>query len=215
MNILVIAAHPDDEVLGVGGTMARHTKKRDSVYLCIVADGRLPYDNLENEVKAANHILGTKKIFFLGFQNMRLNITPQMEINQGIEECIKKVRPDIVYTHHWGDPNKDHRTVFESTMVATRPLTNFSPKEVLCYEALSSTDQASFIPKDTFIPDVFVDITDTLDTKFEAMKAYKSEIREYPHPRSIKGLEILSRMRGLVSGVPYAEAFFLVRRIVP
>lgn len=228
MKVLVIAAHPDDEVYGVGGTMVKHVKNGDEVYVCLLTEGvttqyrhamnRISLTKLIEQKKQesleAAKILGIKEVFFFNLPDMKLNTIAHPEINQPIEECIANLLPEIVYTHHWGDVNKDHRLVFESTMVAVRPGLKSPIKRVLIYETPSSSEWNAPILTNQFLPNVFVDISDVLDLKVQAMKAYKSELREFPHPRSIEAVTTYAQKRGLEVGKRVVECFMLIREIV-
>jgi len=228
LKVLVIAAHPDDEVYGVGGTMVKHVQKGDEVYVCMLTEGvTTQYRNTMNKISLhelikqkkkeslrAAKILGIKKIFFFDLPDMKLNTIPHPEINQPIEECIATLLPEIVYTHHWGDVNKDHRLAFESTMVAVRPGLKSSIKKVLIYETPSSSEWNAPILTNQFLPNVFVDISDVLDLKIQAMKAYKSELRPFPHPRSIEAVTTYAKKRGLEVGKEVVECFMLIREII-
>jgi LmbE family N-acetylglucosaminyl deacetylase len=217
MKILIIAPHPDDEVLGCGGTIANHTKRRDEVHLCIVTKGYTPdwskefLKNRPKEVEKANKILGIKKTYFLDYPTVKLDTIPQKELNESISNVVNEVDPDIVYIPHKGDLNKDHRLVFETSLVVTRP-GNHKIKRILSYETLSETEWGQ--PIEPFIPNVYVDISETFVTKIEAMNAYESELKQYPHPRSLEIIEALAKKRGSEVGVKFAEAFMLVRELV-
>lgn len=219
MKVLVIAPHPDDEVLGCGGTLAKHAKTGDDVYLCIATRAYTPdwsekfIKNREKEVSKVNKILGIKKTHFLDFPTVKLDTIPQKELNDAISKVVNKVGPDTVYIPHRGDVNKDHRIVFEMTMVALRPKPSSTAKRVLSYETLSETEWAVPSKEDAFIPNVYVDISDTLKTKLSAMSAYKSELKDYPHPRSIGGISALAKKRGTEVGLKAAEAFMLMREV--
>jgi LmbE family N-acetylglucosaminyl deacetylase len=217
MKILIIAPHPDDEVLGCGGTIAKHTKQGDEVYLCIVTKAYVPdwseefLKNRPKEIEKANKILGIEKTYFLDYPTVKLDTIPQKELNEAISKVVNEVKPDIVYIPHKGDLNKDHRLVFESSLVATRPI-NHKVKRILSYETLSETEWGQTI--EPFIPSVYVDISETFEKKIEAMKAYESELKQYPHPRSSEIVEALAKKRGSEVGVKFAEAFILIREII-
>jgi len=218
MKILVIATHPDDEVLGCGGTIAKHTKQGDETYLCIVTKGYTPdwseefLKKRKNEIEKANKILGIKKTFFLDFPTVKLDTIPQKELNDALSKIVDEVKPEIVYIPHKGDLNKDHRLVFEAVLVAVRPVSRCRIKKLLSYETLSETTWGS--PIKDFTPNVYVDISGTLEKKIEAMKAYEGEIKQYPHPRSLEMINILAKMRGSECGLDAAEAFMLIREVV-
>jgi LmbE family N-acetylglucosaminyl deacetylase len=145
---------------------------------------------------------------------MKLDTVPHMQINKIIETKLNDFAPDVIFTHHWGDLNKDHRYIFESTMVATRP--NYSPnvKKIYCYEIPSSTEWQSPNISYRFNPNVYTDISDQLDAKIKAINCYESEIRQYPHPRSPKSIEIYSKRNGIIINKEAAERFVLVREII-
>ena len=215
--MLVIAPHPDDEVLGCGGTIVKHAKNGNEVYLCVVTKGYTPdwseefLKNRPKEIEKANKILGIKKTHFLDYPTVKLDTIPQKELNEAISKVVNEVKPDILCIPHKGDVNKDHRLVFEASLVATRPA-NHKVKKILSYETLSETDWGQ--PIEPFVPNVYVDISETLDKKIEAMKAYGSELKQYPHPRSLEIIEALAKKRGSEVGVKFAEAFMLIREIV-
>lgn len=217
MKALVIAPHPDDEVLGCGGTIAKHAKQGEEVSLCIVTKAYTPdwseefIKNRPKEIEKANKILGIRKTFFLDYLTVKLDTIPQKELNEAISKVVNEVKPDILYIPHKGDVNKDHRLVFEASLVATRPI-NHKIKKVLSYESLSETEWGQ--PIEPFTPNVYIDISDTIKTKIEAMKAYESEIKPYPHPRSLEMINILAKMRGGVVGFDAAEAFILIREVI-
>ena len=216
MKILVIAPHPDDEVLGCGGTIAKHSENGDDVYLIIATKAYTPdwteefIKNREREIKESNKILGIKKTYFLNYPTVKLDTIPQKELNESIAKIVNKIKPDIVYIPFKGDLNKDHRLLFEASLVALRPI-HHKVKKILSYEILSETEWGQEI--EVFKPNVYVDITKTFNKKIEAMKAYGSELREFPHPRSLKAIEALAIKRGSEIGVKYAESFYLIREI--
>ena len=217
MKILVIAPHPDDEVLGCGGTIAKHSKQGDEIYLCIVTKAYTPdwseefIENRKKEIEKANKILGIEKTYFLDYPTVKLDTFPQKELNDSITKVVAEVKPEIVYIPHKGDLNKDHRLIFEASLVATRPM-NHKIKKILSYESLSETEWGQ--PIEPFTPNVYIDISDTIKTKIGAMKAYKGEIKPYPHPRSLEMINILAKMRGSVIGLDAAEAFILIREVI-
>ena len=216
MKVLIIAPHPDDEVLGCGGTIAKHSENGDEIHLIIATRGYTPdwseefLENRKIEIKESNKILGIKKTYFLNHPTVKLDTIPQKELNDSIVKIVDKIKPDIAYIPFKGDLNKDHRLLFEASLVALRPL-NHKVKKVLSYEILSETEWGQEI--EIFKPNVYVDITKTFNKKIEAMNAYKSELRKYPHPRSVEALEALAIKRGSEIGVKYAESFYLIREI--
>jgi LmbE family N-acetylglucosaminyl deacetylase len=217
MKILVIAPHPDDEVLGCGGTIAKFTNQGDETHLCIVTKAYKPdwseefLRERQEEIKKANRILGIKKTYQLNLPSVKLDTIPQKQLNASILKVINEVKPDVLYIPHKGDLNRDHRLVFEAALVATRPLYP-ELKKILSYETLSVTDWGELI--NPFIPNVYVDISETFEKKIESMKAYASELKNYPHPRSIDIIEALAKKRGSEAGLRLAEAFIQIREII-
>jgi LmbE family N-acetylglucosaminyl deacetylase len=216
-TILVIAPHPDDEVLGCGGTIAKHRKNGDKIELCILTKAYLPdwtkkfIENRKREIKKANGILGIKKTHLLDFPTVKLDTFAQKDIISAIGEVVDRVKPDIVYLPHQGDLNNDHRLIYEASLVALKPIKKYLVNKILAYETLSETEWGSTLKP--FIPNVYLEITETIQLKKEAMMAYGSEIKDYPHPRSLEMIEILAKKRGSESGLNLAEAFMLVREI--
>lgn len=214
MKVLVCAAHPDDEVLGAGGTIARHVAAGDEVVVVIAADCASARGGREvclpEAAREAATVLGTS-VRFCGLPGMTLARIPEVELNRHFEDAVRTLRPDVVYTHHVDDPNSDHRAVAAATLIAVRPVGPWSPARVLSFETPSSTEWGWGVP---FRPTVFVDVTDTLDRKLAAMTCYAEELRPAPHPRNLDSLTARASYWGQIAGVRYAEAFALVREIV-
>ncbi|MDD5086535.1 MAG: PIG-L family deacetylase [Candidatus Nanoarchaeia archaeon] len=212
MKILVIAAHPDDEVLGMGGTILKHIDQGDEVFVCMMTKGYEPdwtKEFIKNKIVEAEKVdkfLGVKKRFFCGFPTARLNTIPHGEISKGVRNVINEVKPDIIYTHSEKDIHEDHRIIFNSVMVASRPITENKIK-IICFEILSSSEWNH----KSFCPNYYVDIEKYIEKKIKAFSIYESEVREYPHPRSKKGIEILAKKRGMEVCIPYAESFKIIR----
>ena len=219
MKILIIAPHPDDEVLGCGGTIIKHSQKGDDAYLCIVTKGYGPdwsEQYLREEktaIKKSNSLLGIKKTYFLDFLTAKLDTFPQKELNDSVFKVVKEVKPEIIFLPHPGDLNKDHRLVFEAGMFAAKPVFGSSVKKVLCYEVLSETEWGSPLERN-FIPNTYIDISDVLKDKLKAMSCYGNELKEYPHPRSLEAIEALAKKRGAEAGLKASEAFALIREII-
>lgn len=215
-KILVIAPHPDDEVLGCGGTIAKHVSQGDEVSLCIATRGYTPdwpkafLKNKLQEIQKASKILGIKKVYRLNFPTVKLDTIPQKKLNDSLSSIVKAAKPSVAYIPHAGDLNRDHRLLFEASLVALRPGSD-RVKRVLSYEVLSETEWGQNLQP--FVPNVYVDISNTLAKKMLAIKAYQSELRPFPHPRSLKGIESLAVKRGTETGVSAAEAFVLIREI--
>lgn len=215
--VLAIAAHPDDEVLGAGGTLSKHVDAGDEVHVLVVTEGASQqYDDeslveqKRRETRACARRLGISEVHFGDLPDMRLDDVPHVEVNAVLEECIEAHRPDIVYTHSDCEVNLDHRALYESTLVATRP--GSGVERVLAYEVPSSTDWTGG-NRPQFTPNVYVDVTGHLDAKVEAFAEYESETREFPHPRSPESLRARARTRGAAAGVEAAEAFSLVKEV--
>jgi LmbE family N-acetylglucosaminyl deacetylase len=222
-NILVVVAHPDDEALGCGGTIAKHILKGDTVNLIVLSNGedsRVNKKNLQNKIKLRNYalqnsskILGINKIFKFDFPDNKFDTIPLLDLIQTIEPLIKKIKPDIIYTHYINDLNIDHQIVALSINTICRPsFIKKMPKKIYSFEILTSTE-LNYTNLNQFNPNYFVDITKTFKLKIKAIKQYKSEIMNFPNGRSIKGVEVLSNYRGLSCGFKNAEAFVLLKEI--
>lgn len=214
-RILVVAAHPDDELLGCGGTIALHTRAGDKVTSIIASEGEsLRYgkegvgQNLH--IKSAALTLGVEDTRLLGFSDQRLDTIGLVELITPLEEVVREVRPKIVYCQHGGDINRDHQLLFKALLVATRPTEQFI-QSIYAFDTASSTEWG--YPR-TFIPDTWVDISTTLQVKLDAMACYKSEVRDYPHPRSLQALEYKAKAWGNQSCLDAAEVFMTVRRVI-
>jgi LmbE family N-acetylglucosaminyl deacetylase len=212
--VLVVAAHPDDELLGCGGTVALHARAGDQVTVVIMCEGEsLRYGrgmrNMDAQTMAACQKLGVTDIRLLGLADQRLDTLTLTEIIEPLEHIVRETQPRVVYTQHGGDINRDHEVLFKALLVATRPLES-------CIEAIYSFDTASStewaFPR-SFVPDTWVDITETLETKLEAMACYRSEIRPYPHPRSLEALQHRAKAWGNQTCLDVAEVFMTVRRV--
>ncbi len=225
-TVLVIAAHPDDEVLGCGGTILKHSQEGDKVFVIIAAEGLTSRQNKRNREIVSNElndlivtankaaeILQVAGIEFLQLPDNRLDSMDRLDLIKLIEEKIRKFEPEIVYTHHSGDVNVDHRRLYEATITACRPMPGNKVNRILTYEVLSSTDWQPKGSYESFQPNVFVDISRQLQKKMEALNIYASEMRPWPHSRSIKAVEHLGRLRGSQVGREAVEAFNLLREI--
>ncbi len=218
MRVLVIAAHPDDELLGLGATVARHAAEGDEVLSVVVSEGassryQAGAETLQGSGRAAAKILGVKDIRFLGMRDQYLDAQPITEVIRPIERIVDEWAPEIVYTHHWGDLNRDHRVVSEAAMVSCRSVGDRYPRRVVCFETPSSTEWSSTDVSLQFTPNLFVDASSTIETKLAAMREYASEVRPPPHPRALESLRSRAAYWGQIVGKPYAEAFVLVREV--
>lgn len=223
-KVLVIAAHPDDEVLGVGGTVAKLSAEGVECHLLIVTDGSSSQyrdsDHLHEiieakikETKGCADLLGFKSIHYGELPDMKLDKTPHIVVNQVIERVINEVQPDTVFTHFWGDVNRDHQEVYNSTLVAVRPVMGQVVRELYCYRVPSSTEWTPNKGDTMFMPNVFVNIEKYAEQKYMAFACYSTELREYPHPRSVQYLRETDKAVGLRVGLLAAEEFVLLRKL--
>lgn len=220
MVVLVVAPHPDDEVLGCGGVIARHTAQGDNVYVIIVGKG-IPelfppemFELARSELEAAHVILGVRNTIFLNFPAPQFELVGGHKLADAIRRVIHDLQPQLIYLPHRGDIHTDHRAVYNAVLVAARPLMNCPVRKLLCYETLSETEWAPPFGDDAFIPTVFVDISDYLDHKLRAMACYRSQLKEPPNSRSLRSIEALARLRGGTVSLDAAEAFMLVREVI-
>jgi LmbE family N-acetylglucosaminyl deacetylase len=226
LTVLCVASHPDDEVLGCGGTLARHARNGEDVIIAILGEGSTSrsdqredagsagVDALRAAAESAGEIIGANRVLLSGLPDNRFDSVPLLDVVKIIERLIAECVPATVYTHHPGDCNVDHSVAFRAVLAATRPQPGTCVRELLTFEVASSTEWAFGMLGGPFRPSVFVDISDTLQTKLQAMAVYGSEVRLSPHPRSIEKLDALARTRGAAIGIEAAECFELVRRIV-
>lgn len=224
-RVLVISAHPDDEVLGMGGTIAKYASNGSEITLLIVTDGSTSQyrndPNLEmiiqekkEETRKSADILGIKEVVYGNLPDMKLDSVSHIEINNVIEQVIEKVHPSIVYTHFYGDINKDHRMVYESTLVACRPTSRQCVKKVFLYSVPSSTEWNVQINSAVFLPNWYEDISGTYaEKKYLALECYSKELRDYPHPRSIQYVKNADIVEGNRVGLQSSESFMLVRSV--
>lgn len=216
-KILIIAAHPDDEILGVGGTILKHIKNGNEASILILGEGETSRDSgvnikkRERQAKKAAKLLGAKNLFLETLPDNKFDSIPLLEIVKEVEGVINKVRPNIIYTHHSYDLNIDHRLTFQAVLTACRPQPGFFVKKILTFETPSSTEWQVKKRKEIFCPTEYNDITDFIDKKIEVLKVYKNELKKPPHSRSIKGVRILAQYRGVEVGYKYAEAFQVIR----
>lgn len=216
MRILVLAPHPDDEVLGVGGTITKYVKDGHEVYVCIVTsvDDSDLRKIIQSEAKQAHNILGIKETIYLNFPVVRLRETSMVEMNKSMLDVVDKIKPEIAFIPHKGDMHADHAEVAKSAMVALRPINNPQLKAIYAYETLSETEWNIPSADNLFVANVWNDISDSIDIKKEAMACYKSQLKDFPHPRSLKAIEALSEYRGSTICVRNAECFMLLRNIL-
>jgi len=222
--VLVVAAHPDDEVLGCGATMARLAAEGQPVHIAILGEGitsRSSRDDsdakllrrLHQQAEAAALKVGARDVVLFKLPDNRLDTLPMLEVAKLIEDLIHKLRPAVIYTHHPGDLNLDHGIVHRAVLIATRPVLGHPVRQILTFEVPSSTEWAFQKIEPVFRPNVFVEISKTLDAKIAALACYDSETRDFPHPRSEQALRAIATRWGSVIGCTAAESFELVRSI--
>ena len=218
-RILVIAPHDDDEILGVGGVMARNIAEGNEVYVCVVTRGEEPLftkelvDKLRAETLAAHKFLGITKTYFLEYPAVMLEGVPRYKLNQSIMDVVSEVEPDEVYIPHAGDMQKDHQLVNEAVMVAVRPKYTHKISAVYAYETLSETEWNIPNTVNAFIPNVYVDIGSYIETKKKALAYFATQVSDFPDPRSLEAVEALAKYRGSTVKANAAEAFALIREI--
>ncbi len=214
LRVGVVSAHPDDETLGAGGTLARHVLAGDEVHACIVTKAYTPdwpeeaITRSRVQAEKALGILGAASVRFLGFPTVKLNAVPGKEINDKLIEFVGEIKPHIIYAPFPGDLNSDHRIVARAAAIAARPAQKHKCS-LLYFETLSSTEWGRIFLGKSFHPNVYIDISATMQRKLEAAECYQMEMREHPHPRSVEGIKTLARMRGMEAGLEAAEAFML------
>lgn len=226
-QILVVAAHPDDELLGCAGTLARHVAMGDQVHIAILAEGatsrsaaRAPdahkdeLQGLAASAQKAAEIVGATSLHCLDLPDNRMDSVDLLDVVKRVETLVTAIDPQVIYTHHIGDVNVDHMVTQRAVFTACRPLPGSRVETILAFETVSSTEWMPPASSNPFLPNWFVDISDTLGRKLEALAVYDSEMREWPHPRSVKAVEHLARWRGASVGVEAAEAFVLLRQLV-
>ena len=220
-RILVIGAHSDDEVLGVGGTVLQASKLDSQVDVLIVTDSvSTQYESASiMGVRRVSHltecceILGVNSVTQWEYPDMKLDTIAHVDLNRKIENFLLERKYDTVFVHHRNDINKDHRILFDSVMVATRPVPSQTIKAIYCYYTPSSTEWGAHGGSSIFCPNMFVDVSNVLSKKLEALNKYKDELREYPHPRSIENVENVAKYFGAQVGLKAAEAFQIIRNI--
>lgn len=224
-NVLVFAAHPDDELLGLGGTIRRLANGGVCVRAVILAEGitsrsekredadTKELEELQKDARKAAELVGYDSIEFCGFPDNRMDDVDLLDVIKKVSYYVEKYKPDTIFTHHHGDLNIDHRITCEAVLTACRPVGNYSVKRIYAFETPSSTEW-NYNYTEPFIPNVYYDVTDTLNAKIEGMACYRSESTSYPHPRSEEALRSLARYRGTNVGYEFAEAFMLLRECV-
>jgi LmbE family N-acetylglucosaminyl deacetylase len=225
MKALIVAAHPDDEVLGCGATVARLVREGHQVNIAILAEGITSrsltregadgsqLETLRGHAHKAAKILGADEVSLYGLPDNRLDTVPLLDVVKIVEQIVQRVAPARIYTHHPGDLNIDHAVVSRAVMIATRPMQDCPVKEIYQFEVPSSTEWAFQQFEPSFRPNVFMNVSETLELKAGAMACYESETRAFPHPRSAEALRAIAKRWGTVVGCDAAEAFQLVRAV--
>ena len=226
MNVVVIGAHPDDETIGAGGTIAKHVDNGDNVFIILFSEGHKPIQpKLKEQAYKMLKVFGINKnnLFWLNCKSGQFDLESKLKVNSKLVDIISKIKPKVVYTHFFGDTHQDHRFVFDSTMVACRPshkIRGIKSKEswnrvekIFCYEIPSSTNWSGRI-NDNFNPTEYKIISKKhLTKKLDAYNCYKDEVRSGKHPRSLNSLKTVAEFRGNSVGEDFAEAFVLIRNI--
>jgi LmbE family N-acetylglucosaminyl deacetylase len=219
MTVVVVAAHPDDEILGAGATLARHVRRGREVHAVVLAegatsrygDGMVPV--LQKAATRSAEQIGFASIRFEAFPDQRMDAVPLIEITQRIEQILRELRPRVVYTHFPGDVNLDHGVTARATWTACRPYALPGLRRFAVFETPSSTEWGWPVGPEVFRPNRFVDVSGVIDVKLAAMECYESELRDEPHPRSLEALRARAAGWGTVIGVRYAEAFMVLREV--
>lgn len=222
-KVLVIAPHADDEVLGCGATLAKHKAKGDEVYAIVATNAHIgapelfsakSIESVRNEALAAHKILGVNETVFLDFPAPALDAYPSYKLSIAISDIIRKYQPTHIYLPHPGDIHLDHTSVYRASLVAARPQGNYSIKYIYCYETLSETEWSPMQGDNFFKPNHFVDVSEYFDKKLAAIKCFQSQLKGFPHSRSLEALRYLAGYRGATVGVQKAEAFEVERQII-
>ena len=224
-KILIIAAHPDDEVLGCGGTIARMSREGHESHIAILGEGITSryqerkdanpsiLDTLHSQSREVAKLLGAKEVSSYGLPDNRFDTVPLLDIIKIIESLLDQFSPGIIYTHHGSDLNVDHQLTHRAVLTATRPIPGQPVRTIYAFEVPSSTEWAFQSSGTVFRPNVFLDITDTLEIKLQALSLYETEMRLFPHPRSTEAIGAIARRWGSAAGYGAAEAFELIRSL--
>jgi N-acetylglucosaminylphosphatidylinositol deacetylase family protein len=219
-NVVVISAHPDDEILGVGGALLKHKKNGDKIYWLITTNifeeqgfSKERVFSRQREIEKVSEALGAEKVFMLNYPTMSLSTSTLIEMVPKLSKIFTEIEPEIIYCLNRSDAHSDHRITFDAVMACTKSFRYPFIKQVLMYECISETEFAPQLPEKMFIPNYFVDISSFLEEKKNLMKIYASELGDHPFPRSLKNIEALASFRGASVGVEYAEAFQLIKYI--
>jgi LmbE family N-acetylglucosaminyl deacetylase len=219
-SVLVVAPHADDEVLGAGGTIARFANEGAQVTVAVLTGGFPPHfaageeDHIRQEAIRSHEILKVKETVYFDFPAAALDTVPHREVNQALNSLYQRITPTYVFVPFWGDVHRDHQAAFQSAVVMCRPTGGHLPRSVLAYETISETNWNAAPVTPGFLPNTYIDISDYLETKLEAFRAYASQVRPYPHERSIETMQAIAIMRGTTVHLRAAEAFIALRNII-
>lgn len=220
MNIVVISAHPDDEVLGCGGTLIKHNQNGDKIFWIITTSifesmGFSPQkvEERNTEIEKVKNFMGIENIYKLEYPTTTLDSSTLVEMVPKISTIFSEIKPNVIYVMNRSDAHSDHRITFQAIMASTKSFRHPYIRKILMYECLSETEFAPSLPENVFQPNYFVDVTDTFQKKLECMSIYKSEIDEHPFPRSYRNIKALATYRGAMIGVDYAESYQLLKFI--
>ncbi len=222
-TVLIVAAHPDDELLGCGATVAKLIQQGAQAISVILGEGMTSRDviqekavpNLHKDALKANEIIGIKKVHFENLPDNRFDTVALLDIVKLVEKYVRTYSPDILLTHFEYDLNVDHGITFRAVMTACRPQPGFKYPDIYTFEIPSSTDYSEIQPQNMFVPNVHIDVSEHIDLKLKALAAYHTEMRDYPHTRSLEAIKVMAQHRGVKVGLKFAEAFQLIRKISP
>ena len=215
-KVLILAVHPDDETLGCGGTLLKHKVNGDEIHWLICTDidkSHTYYDTRQDEIEKVSKLYNFDSVNNLKLKTMQVDEYSMSELIGKISKIINQIEPNIIYLPFKGDVHSDHRKIFEASYSCTKSFRYPFIKKIYMVETLSETEFAPSTKEDSFIPNIFVDISEFMNKKIEIMKVFESEIAEYPFPRSIRNLKALGSLRGATAGCEYAESFVLLKEI--
>lgn len=221
-KVIIVAPHADDEIIGCGATIAKHIKDGDEVMIIIATNANIGAPELftksqiietRNEARIAHQMLGVKETIFMEFPAPALNAFPEYKISVELSKIFQDFCPTHLYLPHPGDIHQDHKAIYRASLVAARPQGSHIISFIYCYETLSETEWTPMHEK-PFVPNHFVDVTSVFNSKIDAMKCFTSQLKSFPHSRSIETFEALAKYRGATIGVARAEAFIVERQII-
>jgi LmbE family N-acetylglucosaminyl deacetylase len=221
-KVIVVAPHPDDEIIGCGATIAKHISEGDEVYIIVATNASIGAPELftqdqvnstRNEALVAHNVLGVTKTFFLDFPAPALNAHPEYKISLELSKIFNEIKPNYLYLPHPGDIHQDHKALYRSALVAARPQGTHKISNIYCYETLSETEWTPMQER-PFVPNHFVDVSSVFAKKVQAMECFASQLKTFPHSRSIETFEALAKFRGSTVGVSRAEAFIVERQLI-